>query len=47
MAFECAFTGREIVEYYDPYFAQLAWESQYLEVKSKNTHFILRYTEFR
>ena len=37
MAFECAFTGREIVEYYDPYFVQLAWESQYLEVKSKNT----------
>ncbi len=38
MSFECCFSSEEIVQFFDSYFRQCAWESSYLEVESRNTH---------
>ena len=35
--FESVFTTNELIGFFDPYFRQCAWESQYLEVQSRNT----------
>lgn len=37
MSFISVFSTDELIKFYDPYFRQCAWESNYLELQSKNT----------